>query len=85
MGEKGNAVAGMAGGASLVSGPGVGSVIERATLNAATTITDVGQDLAGTIADKSIEAVADNVVDAAREEIRATTAGDGPDDTSTNT
>jgi hypothetical protein len=79
MGEKGNPV-GLAGGTSLVTGPGVGSVIERTTFSATTTIADVGQDLAGTIADKSIGAVADNVVEAARENIHDKSAGDGPDD-----
>ena len=80
MGEKGNP-AGLAGGTSLVTGPGVGSIIERTTLSATTTIADVSQDLAGTIADKSIGAVADNVVETVRDSIHEKSAGDGPDNT----
>lgn len=80
MGEKGNvldpsAVAGAAGSAS---------VVERITSTTTETVIDAGQDLAGTIRDKSIEAVADTTMDTARDKLKR---GDqaGPADTPTDT
>ncbi len=68
MGEKGNVL----GGASEViaaAAPGE-SLIERVTTTTTETVVGVGEDLAGTIRDKAIGAVADESVAAARQRLQ---------------
>ena len=67
MGEKGNAVAGL--GADLAGDASL-QIVERTTTTATTAVTNLGQDLAETIREKSIGAAADGAVDAGRERLR---------------
>lgn len=72
MGEKGNVL-------EPAAVPGAASVMERITTTTTETVVDAGQDLAGTIRDKAIEAVADNTVAAAREKLTGDDATDSSD------
>lgn len=80
MGEKGN-VSEVAGGVSLLGGAEQ-SLIERVTTTTTSTVVGVGEDLAGTIRDKAVEAVADATVASARDRLdRSPRApGDGGSD-----
>ena len=60
MGEKGNAVTG-----GVVAG--AGTLIERVTTTATETVTGVGSDFLDTVKDKSVGAVADNTIAAAKD------------------
>ena len=70
MGEKGIAsgldVAGLSTGAT-------DSLIERTTVTATTTVVGAGHDVVDAIRDKAIGAVADDVVDAARDTLKKDT------------
>lgn len=68
MGEKGNAASTVA----LAVGAG-DSLIERVTTTATETVTGVGQDFVEVLRDKSIGAVADNTIAAARERLHRKT------------
>lgn len=88
MGEKGN-VTELAGGASLL-GAAEQSLIERVTTTTTATVLGVGEDLASTIREKAVGAVADATVAAARErwdrdhvDPAATTADQGDDSSGT--
>ncbi len=72
MGEKGN-VEGVA-----VAAVAAGSLIERITTTATETVVGVGEDLIGTIRDKSIGALADNTLAAARDKMRRDVAENKP-------
>ncbi len=80
MGEKG-----LAADAPLASA-GAGSIIERTSTVVTTTLADTGNDLIETVRDKSIGAVADQVVDGAQRRLRGVPGGteqdgegDGPE------
>ncbi len=70
MGEKGIGDVATSMGAAAVA-PAAGSLVENATSLVTTAVTGAGSDLAGVVKDKSIGAVADNVVQAAREKLTA--------------
>lgn len=76
MGEKGNAVTG-----GVVAG--AGSLIERVTTIATETVTGVGGDFLDTVKDKSVGAVADNTIAAAKD--RLTRKPTGNDDAGADT
>ena len=69
MGEKGNADLATAA-AGMTAAGAVGSTIERTIVSTSETVIGVGQDLADTIREKSIGAVADETVAAARERLQ---------------
>jgi hypothetical protein len=71
MGEKGNT----ASAAALVAG-GSDSLFERVVSTTTETVTGVGEDFVGVLRDKSIGAVADNTVAAARERLHRKADGD---------
>ena len=71
MGEKGNT----ASAAALVAG-GSDSMFERVVSTTTATVTGVGEDFVGVLKDKSIGAVADNTVAAARERLHRKAEGD---------
>ena len=75
MGEKGNTVAGLS---SDLAGVTSQSIVERTTTTATTAVIGVGEDLADTIRDKSIGAVADGAIDAGRERLRRDDPAPGP-------
>ncbi len=86
MGEKGNAMTAVSAGAVAT-----GTLIERATTTATETVTGVGQDFLETVKDKSIGAVADTTLAAARDRVHrkpdqddgrsaSAAAADRPDD-----
>ena len=67
MGEKGN----LTGGAAAVIAAGASrSVIEKVTDTTTSSVVGVGQDFMETVKDKSIGAVADNTVGAARDRMQ---------------
>ena len=69
MGEKGNVDAASAAVASTAAVGGA-TLIERTTVSAVETVVDTGQDLAGTIREKGIEAAADGAIAEARERVK---------------
>ena len=78
MGEKGNVLGGAAD--AMVAAVPAESLIERVTTTTRESVVDVGQDLADTIREKAIGAVADESVAAARERVQrpGATAADEP-------
>jgi hypothetical protein len=72
MGEKG-----IGGGALAAIAPDTNSLIERTTTSVVTSVTGVGQDLVTTMQEKTIGALADEAVRAARQQLSATEADDG--------
>lgn len=77
MGEKGNIAGGLVGAAGIAAAAeGAATVFETVTTTATQTVVGLGEDLVGTIKDKSIGAVADNTIAAARERLQQRSAGD---------
>ncbi len=73
MGEKGN----LSGGAAAVIAAGASeSAFEKITDTATSSVVGVGEDFLGTVKDKSIGAVADNTVAAARDRMKRTDNAD---------
>jgi hypothetical protein len=66
MGEKGN----LAGGAAVIAAGVSQSAFERVSDTATSSVLGVGEDFLGTVKDKSIGAVADNTVAAARDRMK---------------
>ena len=75
MGEKGNALSGVTPDVASVASQ---SIVERTTTTATTAVVGLGQDLSDTIRDKSIGAVADNVVEAGRDRLSRDDPGQTP-------
>lgn len=70
MGEKGNTLGGSAAGAALIASTASSSLIEKVSDTATSAVVGVGQDFLEVVKDKSIGAVADNTVTAAREHLQ---------------
>jgi hypothetical protein len=71
MGEKGNIAGGLVGAAGITAAAeGSAAVFETVTTTATQTVVGVGEDLVATIKDKSIGAVADHTIAAARERLQ---------------
>ncbi len=71
MGEKGNDVQSLAGSAATAAlAQGSATTVQTITTTASETVVGLGQDLVGTIKNKSIGAVADTTILAARERLR---------------
>lgn len=83
MGEKGN-VSELAAGASLLGGAEQ-SLIERVTTTTTATVVGVGENLATSIRDKAVEAVADATVATARERLHRDPAPRDDSETDTST
>lgn len=87
MGEKGNALGALGAsgaGAAMIATAASESLVERVSESATSTAVGLGQDFLETVKDKSIGAVADNTVAAARERLQrkdngeADSPGEGP-------
>ncbi|GGM12264.1 hypothetical protein [Nakamurella endophytica] len=75
MGEKGNA-GDVPAVAAAAAAP---SLVERVTTTATETVTGVGEDFFSTVKDKTVGAMADNTVAAARERLQRRTQPQNPD------